>query len=86
VLPVPEIVSKKRGRSVPPQKSGEIPIEAPLQSRRPAPGSRRSEPPARSAPRAAGAPDRLRLNEAISGGSLDEVILSYLADDLKPPK
>jgi hypothetical protein len=93
VLPVPEIVAKKRSGSVPPQKSGEIPSVTAPQSRRPGPGTRRSEPPAaaaarpaRSAPRAAGAPDRLRLNEAISGGSLDDVILSYLADDLKPPK
>lgn len=86
VLPVPEIV-KQRTSSAPPRESGEMPVAKP-QSRRPGPaGTRRSEPPkARPASRAAGAPETLPLNEALSGGSLDDVILSYLADDLKPRK
>jgi hypothetical protein len=80
-LPVPEI-TKKRTSSAPPRESGEVPIAGKPQSRRP--GPRRSEPPKVRA--AAGAPEALRLNEALSGGSLDDVILSYLADDLKPRK
>jgi hypothetical protein len=81
VLPVPEIV-KARTSSVPPRESGEMPIAA-AQQRRPLP-ARRSEPPQVRA--ASGAPEALRLDQAISGGSLDDVILSYLADDLKPRK
>lgn len=81
VLPVPEIV-KERTSSAPPRESGEMRVAA-AQPRRPGPATRRSEPPRALA---AGAPEALRLDQAISGGSLDDVILSYLADDLKPRK